>query len=102
VAERAKFLEQDRDRKESRTQSVCDLASSLSYLNARRPRNCCRLRAQIVNGRYLARITTINTIDELVNKSQCSIAKDVLDGLILDLGILDSDKAQKNVDALGS
>ena len=101
MAERAKFLERDRDGKESRTQSVCDLASSLSYLNARWPRNCCRLRAQIVNGRYL-RITTINTIDELVNKSQCSIAKDVLDGLILDLGILDSDKAQKNVDALGS
>jgi len=35
AAERAKSLERDRNRKESRTQSACGLASSLNYLNAR-------------------------------------------------------------------
>src|ERR1700737_626913 len=70
------------------TQSICDLISSLSLLNARWLQNCCRLCTQIVNGRYLARITTI---DKLFIGSQCNIAKDILDRLLHDLGMLDSD-----------
>jgi hypothetical protein len=61
-----------------------------------------QLCTHIVDGRYFAGITTIDKIDELVDESRCDIAKDILDRLILDLDMPDSDRVLKNADTPGA
>jgi len=52
-------------------QQVRGLASSLGYCNTTQLGSCCRLRTQVVDSRYPARITPIDTVDKLVDQSRC-------------------------------
>jgi hypothetical protein len=62
--------------------------------------NCIRLRAHVVDSRYFARITPINTTNKLVDESRCDVAKDILDRLVFNFRMIDSDRALKNADTL--
>lgn len=59
-----------------------------------------RFRTQVVNSRNFAKVTIIDSVDELLNESRVDITKDIFDRLIFDLCVLNGDRALKNTDAL--
>jgi hypothetical protein len=72
------------------------VAPKAYVINTIQLRNHGRLRTQVVDGRDLVGITTIDAVDEFLDEDRSDVAKDVLDGLILNLGVLNGDGALKD------
>ena len=80
--------------------SVGDVATRYDTLDARDGRSRLGLGPEVVNSGNLARVAAVDPLGELLDQGRDDVAEDVLDGLILDLSVLDSDGALEDADTL--
>jgi hypothetical protein len=59
-----------------------------------------RLRAKVVKGGDFALVATIKPVEEFLRKERCDIAEQVLDRLIFDDGVLNSNGTLENANTL--
>jgi hypothetical protein len=74
------------------------LTTDVDFLDASQLGQCFGLWTWVINGRDLADVTVIDTLDKLIDEN---VAQEIFDGLVVNFGVLDGNGALKDTNMLG-